>query len=92
MTPEQEEFADLSEPLVRAMDALFAFSAAMNAGDLTLGDLMRVIRLAVKDGHGTLMTQLMMASHAAGAVGEELGTLTTDPKTGRSSAMTAGGC
>lgn len=46
-----------------AMDALFAFSEAMDKG-VTTADLIRVAGLAIEDGHDMLIVALVMATEA----------------------------
>lgn len=49
---------------MQAMEALFAFSAAMDEGGLSIADLEEVVRMAVAAGHELMLINLAMAKLA----------------------------
>ncbi len=49
---------------IRAMEALFAFSDAMEQGELSIIDLRAIILDAVDDGHDVMRIGLLMACNA----------------------------
>jgi len=56
---------------VEAMEALFAFAAAVNDGGLSIQDLADTMRVAIEGGHDMLKIDLAMASIALNMVTEE---------------------
>lgn len=59
-----EELSECNLFAVDAMEALFAFSKAMEEGDVSTRDLSQVMGLAVEDGFDLLQIGLAMASAA----------------------------
>lgn len=54
----------VKDSAIDAMQALFDFSEAMNAGQLTIGDLRAVMELSIDDAHDFMGIQLAMAQLA----------------------------
>ncbi len=50
--------------VIQAMECIFGLAEAVNDGNVTIGELEDVIRLAVQDGHERIMLALAMVSCA----------------------------
>ncbi len=64
---------------IKAVEALMDFAFAMVDGDLSIGDLVSVMRAAIEDGHETLIIYLGMASNAL-TLTDDMGVVVPDFK------------
>lgn len=73
MTTKMRKLIKENPSLVNAMDAIFSLCEQINQGELSIGDLLEIMRVAVADGEGNLAICLAMASNAASTLHMERG-------------------